>query len=369
MSTTDQDESSTQLSPTILTSPTLIISHFGQYIGEEVTELWSIYQANSSKVQSILAVLFSFALLCTIPGPLQNGMYMFHEEFFWMAYWIILGVASSIGLGTGLHTFVLFLGPHIAQVTLVASECGNLNFSTRGADSFTCNPNASIVPLTLWAIFRKVNFECFCWGFGTALGELPPYFMARAAALAGKSVKDLEEIEKLRNSTEPIPLKKKIMLQVEDMLQKFGFFGIFLFASIPNPLFDLAGITCGHFLVPFGTFFGATFLGKAIIKSSIQAFFVIIIFSRQTLDRIFSVLHSISPLVQEFAETRIHEQIRAFTSFKSVNADDHHHGPGTSIISILWNSLIAVMMLYFAVSIIESLGVQHWDRTKGEKQK
>lgn len=29
-------------------------------------------------------------------------------------YWLILGIASSIGLGTGLHTFVLYLGPHIA---------------------------------------------------------------------------------------------------------------------------------------------------------------------------------------------------------------------------------------------------------------
>jgi len=40
--------------------------------------------------------------------------------------------------------------------------------------------------------------------------------------------------------------------------------------QIPNPLFDLAGITCGHFLVPFGTFFGATLIGKAIIKMHIQ---------------------------------------------------------------------------------------------------
>jgi len=40
--------------------------------------------------------------------------------------------------------------------------------------------------------------------------------------------------------------------------------------QIPNPLFDLAGITCGHFLVPFGTFFGATLIGKAVIKMHIQ---------------------------------------------------------------------------------------------------
>lgn len=41
-------------------------------------------------------------------------------------YWIILGVASSIGLGTGLHTFVLYLGPHIAKVAMVATACGHL---------------------------------------------------------------------------------------------------------------------------------------------------------------------------------------------------------------------------------------------------
>lgn len=38
----------------------------------------------------------------------------------------MLGVASSIGLGTGLHTFVLYLGPHIAKVTMVATACGHL---------------------------------------------------------------------------------------------------------------------------------------------------------------------------------------------------------------------------------------------------
>lgn len=39
-------------------------------------------------------------------------------------YWIVLGVASSIGLGTGLHTFVLYLGPHIAKVAIASTHCG-----------------------------------------------------------------------------------------------------------------------------------------------------------------------------------------------------------------------------------------------------
>ncbi|KAF9895785.1 Vacuolar membrane protease, partial [Lobosporangium transversale] len=50
----------------------------------------------------------------------------------WYGYWTLLGIASSVGLGTGLHTFVLFLGPHIADVTLTAYKCGNTNFDVRG---------------------------------------------------------------------------------------------------------------------------------------------------------------------------------------------------------------------------------------------
>ena len=43
-----------------------------------------------------------------------------------MAYWILLGIASSVGLGTGLHTFVLYLGPHIAKITLYSYECNDI---------------------------------------------------------------------------------------------------------------------------------------------------------------------------------------------------------------------------------------------------
>jgi len=32
------------------------------------------------------------------------------------------------------------------------------------------------------------------WGLGTSIGELPPYFVARAASLAGKKHEELEEM-------------------------------------------------------------------------------------------------------------------------------------------------------------------------------
>lgn len=40
--------------------------------------------------------------------------------------------------------------------------------------------------------------------------------------------------------------------------------------QVPNPLFDLAGIMCGQFRVPFWKFFLATLIGKALIKTHIQ---------------------------------------------------------------------------------------------------
>lgn len=42
------------------------------------------------------------------------------------------------------------------------------------------------------------------------------------------------------------------------------------FCQVPNPLFDLAGILCGQFNIPFWKFFLATLIGKAIVKVCIQ---------------------------------------------------------------------------------------------------
>ncbi|XP_076106824.1 vacuole membrane protein 1-like isoform X3 [Mytilus galloprovincialis] len=123
---------------------------------------------------------------------------------------------------------------------------------------------------------NKVRLEAIMWGAGTALGELPPYFMARAARLSGADLDDdeFEEIEELihekKEHPEELGFMEKSKLAVHNLVQKFGFFGILACASIPNPLFDLAGITCGHFLIPFWTFFGATLIGKAVIKIHIQ---------------------------------------------------------------------------------------------------
>lgn len=129
------------------------------------------------------------------------------------------------------------------------------------------------------------------WGFGTALGELPPYFMARAARISGmQDDEDMEEFNQLLQRKKRLDPSKLSLMErgkfwMEDLVEKVGFWGILACASIPNPLFDLAGITCGHFLVPFTTFFGATVIGKAIVKVHLQMTFVILAFNEELLDR------------------------------------------------------------------------------------
>jgi hypothetical protein len=60
------------------------------------------------------------------------------------------------------------------------------------------------VTVSVYAIIAKVRWESLMWGFGTALGELPPFFMARAARVSG-----MVEDEDLEKFTELLQQKKR----------------------------------------------------------------------------------------------------------------------------------------------------------------
>ncbi len=77
---------------------------------------------------SLLLVIGLIVMSFNIPGTHLAVLYYLRKKILWCTYWLGLGVASSIGLGTGLHTFLLYLGPFIAQVTLAAYECDSLDF-------------------------------------------------------------------------------------------------------------------------------------------------------------------------------------------------------------------------------------------------
>ncbi|UZO12784.1 uncharacterized protein OCT59_004301 [Rhizophagus irregularis] len=347
----------------LYTSPILVMTYFSAYVIYQVKTAVEYAQSRKWIITSIpiLGILIQFALL--VEGAHQDVIYRVQSYVVWYFYWIGLGIASSVGLGTGLHTFVLFLGPHIAEVTWAAYKCGNLDFETFGPHRFRCQPSVSTsVAVSLLSIFKKVQWESFFWGFGTALGELPPYFVARAAALSGSRSEELEQIDTLMaQNPDSISHKEKVFIWVHRLMQRLGFFGIFLFASIPNPLFDLAGIICGQFLVPFSTFFGATFLGKAVVKSSIQTLFVILLFSQDMISTILDITHHYLPYVHDKLQNVVQRQTKMLRREKGEDAPEISPG-SPSYISIAWNCLFNIMLAYFALSVIETLAISHLKR-------
>ncbi|KAF9344638.1 Vacuolar membrane protease, partial [Mortierella sp. AD094] len=165
----------------VYTSPLTVLSYFVLYLLHEfrMALLWIISQQYLLVVLPLLTAIVYFVY--QTDGAHQPLLKHAESGLIWYGYWTLLGIASSVGLGTGLHTFILFLGPHIAEVTLAAYKCGNADFDVRGDQRFVCrSPETDALSLTLYAIFRAVQWESFFWGFGTAIGELPPYFVARA---------------------------------------------------------------------------------------------------------------------------------------------------------------------------------------------
>lgn len=104
--------------------------------------------------------------------------------------------------GSGLHTFVLYLGPHIALFTIKAMQCGRVDLKSASYDTIQLKRGPSWldksceqfgpplfqsshglrVPIS--SILPKVQMEAILWGVGTTLGELPPYFISRAGKRA-----------------------------------------------------------------------------------------------------------------------------------------------------------------------------------------
>uniref|UniRef100_A0A8C3L2R4 Vacuole membrane protein 1 n=1 Tax=Chrysolophus pictus TaxID=9089 RepID=A0A8C3L2R4_CHRPC len=291
------------------------------------------------------SILVSFLLMLAVltatyyvEGRHQQYVRYMEKKFFWCAYWVGLGILSSVGLGTGLHTFLLYL---VSVFYAPWEEFPDHSAGCAGA-------------VTCWQV---------CLGAGTAIGELPPYFMARAARLSGAEPDDEEyqEFEEMLEHAETAQdFASRAKLAVQNLVQKVGFFGILACASIPNPLFDLAGITCGHFLVPFWTFFGATLIGKAVIKMHIQKLFVIITFSKHIVEQMVSLIGAV-PSIGPSLQKPFQEYLEA-QRIKLHHKHDAGVPQGENWLSWMFEKLVIVMVCYFILSIINSMAQSYAKR-------
>ncbi|KRY00908.1 Vacuole membrane protein 1 [Trichinella pseudospiralis] len=212
-----------------------------------------------SIIAALAVVLGLFLIIYHLPGQHQTVVRLVEKKLMWYASWIGLGILSSVGFGTGLHTFILYLGPHIASVTLAAFECGSLKFPEPPyPDEIICpdstvnnlfngtvenmngllENNIATTSISIWSIMSKVRIEAIMWGAGTALGELPPYFMARAARLSGQEPDDEDYrefkqfLEQSNSAKQQSTYIDKLKVSIERMIERVGFFAILLCASV-----------------------------------------------------------------------------------------------------------------------------------------
>ncbi|KAA8527585.1 hypothetical protein F0562_034700 [Nyssa sinensis] len=320
-------------------------------------------------------------LLVAIDGPHEKHVEELLRYLRFGLWWVALGVASSIGLGSGLHTFVLYLGPHIALFTIKAMQCGRVDIKSAPYDTIQLKSGPSwldkncsefgpplfssshVSRVPLGSILPQVQLEAILWGLGTALGELPPYFISRAALMSGSKLDSMEELD--ASSTEDngvIAMTKSWFLS---HTQYLNFFTILMLASVPNPLFDLAGIMCGQFGIPFWKFFLSTLIGKAIIKTHIQTLFIISVCNNQLLDWIENELIWVLSFVPGSGSampmliTKLHAMRDKYMTTPTHVPSDIKVKKWDFSFASIWNTIIWLMLMNFFVKIVTATAQGH----------
>lgn len=122
---------------------------------------------------------------------------------------------------------------------------------------------------------------------------------------------------------------------------------------MPNPLFDLAGIFAGYMLIPFWTFFGATVLGKAVFKVTLQTAVVVgMVYDNDNAPvmRLLQWLKVNVPAVGEFLLQQMQKQLKEYRGEKE---------PTVPSFLSPFEILLLVVLFVCVVSIINSLAQVH----------
>ena len=292
MGATEEERAAARENLTLTKRPLDVLRLFSMkasaWARQGATAVWEHAHTQTYAVPAIIAFA-TLKALCADPRVEASIASIEHAAYL-AFFWVGLGIASSVGLGTGLHSGLLFVFPHTFSVVKQIEACGHTNVnplvfsSPNGVSQQSClSPmveGGEGVPF--WDICWALMPVYFLWGSGTAIGEIPPYAISRAAAEAGKKNAEFEEMTGERSGVEALNQMKDWMVR---FLQSNGFVGVLLMASWPNMAFDLCGVCCGHFRMPFWTFFGATWLGKACFKANFQLMGFVTLFSKTFLDR------------------------------------------------------------------------------------
>ena len=277
----------------------------------------------------------SFILTYSLITQYLQILNYFNNFLVTFLYWFGLGVLSSIGLGFGVHTGFLILFPLVAKVVIVSQTCNNTDFDIYGEDAFICKSDNNTIN-----IYSKIFIPSFSWAIGTAIGEIPPYWISRFDRLNRTNSFDFSNFtqNRLMNFLNKITV---------DLLLKYKFWAILLLSSYPNAAFDLCGIASGHYLIPFYDFILATIIGKAFIKTPIQCLLIIKLFTGKQIENI----------IQKLPFSTILLDILENYKKKMINPNEIINEGITiiSLFSFLWNTTILILIFYFIKSLIETI--------------
>ncbi|KAI5423485.1 vacuole membrane protein KMS1 [Lathyrus oleraceus] len=364
---------------TLTTQPFKTLKYFTLAVIQYIKKTMLYLLAKGGWLLLFSVVVGTLGIVLMTQGCLhERHLEEFLEYFRFGLWWVALGVASSIGLGSGLHTFVLYLGPHIALFTIKAMQCGRVDLKSAPYDTIQLKRGpswldkncsqfgppvfqseyGSQVPLS--SILPQVQMEAVLWGLGTAIGELPPYFISRAARLSGSKVDGMEELDSDNKG-----LLNQLKCWFFSHTQHLNFFTILVLASVPNPLFDLAGIMCGQFGVPFWSFFLATLIGKAIIKTHIQTVFIISVCNNQLLDWIETEFIRVLSHVPVFASVlpklvaNLHAMKAKYLKAPQPVSPNTQGKKWDFSFTSIWNTVVWLMLMNFFIKIVNSTAQTH----------
>ena len=292
---------------------------------------------------------------------------------FWIEYvvwWVGLGVLSSVGLGTGFQSGILFLFPHVAKVCIAVQTCKSTEFEyltdiwmRSPPDLFKCPEQQNEAEeLGFFAMWKLIILPCFLQATGTAIGEIPPFWISRAARISALNEgEDVDELPEELESTSKYKWVNKGKQFMIALLRDHGFLGVLLMASWPNIAFDLCGICCGHFLMPFRIFFVATFVGKAFIRNTYQSLLYVSLMHPIYLEHIIKTLQNLAPdymHLDQLIHEAIHECQQTFA---------HGKPKVTTTLGSFWNILMTSLIAMFVLSCIQQF-TQFYQLTKDNEE-
>jgi len=360
----------------LVRSPGRTLYYFFSFVYEFISAFVHGIVTHPIVIYLLIPVILIYFVVDNLDGAHQVFVTEMEHQIMLIVWWVGLGVLSSVGLGTGLHTGLLFLFPHIFKVCMAASSCLSVDFNSRemwfSSDPtlFVCREQGTN-SVAFVDIFQKVAWPCFLWGTGTALGEIPPYAISRAAKMAGNTNDEFEEIKNSKSNWQVLDNMKMWMV---GFLQRNGFLGIILMASWPNAAFDLCGICCGHFEMPFWEFITATWIGKALIKANLQAAFFLTVFTDHHLEQAVEIVERIIPDSLEpchfFVKKDCHHLVKDLLhkARAQFHKKDNSKVDEKTWYSYIWPCVIGAFLSFFIFSCINQCATMQYNKAINQKE-